>query len=688
VAAELTPENKTLLDLVVKRVCHFEDTLGAFYRDGLWSRMDRLYHGWTQLRSALRDTRGQDRRDVLEDARSEFGHELFIPHAYAIVETVLPALLSNRPRILILPNGEASTRNVEHMKAMIDKQQGNISLELRLQEVVKEALIYGIGVGKSYWLRREGQRPVLQELSKIHPARMLGHTHTVVTQAEPLFDDPTFEHVRARDFGWDPFAANMESAGYAYHRSWRPSEYVTARLADPNGWTQIALEPTDWENNNGSAERYRQSVRSTFEAQAMPVPTPTGTRERDIHEVIEYHDRGQIVTVLDRKWVVSVVPNETNYGRLPFHIYRPTHVPGQMVGKGEIEPIEDLQSEMNQMRTDRRWSDLMSLNPVIFYNDGMIEPDTIKVGPGEMNAVNGDPNDIIKVLELKPPSNTSYRETAEIAADIVRASGISDTFAGGEGGSAATATGVQLQLARASARIQNKTRRAEVELIKPLGEHWVRLNQRHIIGSREVRVPAPPEQGQPERVWAQYQLGPNELAGNFDIEVDGGSTTPENVPQKRQDAQIKMTLMSSPIGSLFDPRQMAISILEDLGEKNPEAKLQAGMVIPPEVLDLIAQHLTEVGMDPGMAQQLVAGQPAGGPRHEGPGGAGRRPRAGPAGAGAGPAAGPAAAGRLTDCRVRLLRARHSVTWQQRRISPASAAATRSTRSRRPPPARC
>jgi hypothetical protein len=607
VATELTPENQAHLDVVVKRVRHYEETLGSHYSNGLWSRMDRLFHGWTRLRSALRDTRGPNRRDVLEDARDEFGHELFIPHAYAIVETVLPALLSNRPRILILPNGEASTRNVENMKAIIDKQQGNISLELRLQEVVKEALIYGIGVGKTYWLRREGKRPQLQELSRIHPARLLGHTHTVETVCEPLFDDPTFEHVRARDFGWDPFAANMESAAYAYHRSWRPTEYVLGRLADPAGWTQTVLTKEDLESNNGSAGRYQQSVRSSFEAQAIPVPSPTGQRERDIHEVIEYHDRGQCITVLDRQWVVSVVPNETNYGRLPFHIYRPTHVPGQMVGKGEIEPIEDLQSEMNQMRTDRRWSDLMSLNPVIFYNDGLIEPDKIKVGPGEMNAVNGDPNDIIKVLELKPPSNTSYRETAEIAQDIVRASGISDTFAGGEAGSAATATGVQLQLARASARIQNKTRRAEIELIKPAGEHWVRLNQRHILQQREVRVPAPPEAGQPDRVWAQYLLGPNELAGNFDIEVDGGSTTPENVPQKRQDAQIKMTIMGSPVGQLFDPRQMAISILEDLGEKNPEAKLQAGVVVPPETLDVIVQHLTEMGVDPAMAQQLVEG---------------------------------------------------------------------------------
>jgi hypothetical protein len=27
-----------------------------------------------------------------------------------------------------------------------------------------------------------------------------------------------------------------------------------------------------------------------------------------------------------------------------------------LVGKGEIEPIEDLQIEMNQIRTDRRWN--------------------------------------------------------------------------------------------------------------------------------------------------------------------------------------------------------------------------------------------------------------------------------------------------------------------------------------------
>jgi hypothetical protein len=604
---ELRPEDRALLETVTKRVTHFEETLGSHYRDGVWNRMDRLYHSWTDLRAALRGARGEDRRGVYEDAMKEFGHSLFIPHAFAIVETVLPALLSNRPRILILPAEAASAKNVQHMKAIIDEQQANISLELKLQSVAKNALIYGMGVGKTYWLRREGRRAVQKPLASFHPARLVGKTHYLDFEPEPMFDDPTFEPIPIRDFGWDPFAANIDDARYAYHRTWRDTAYVNSRLADPQGWQYMVVTPEDLETGNGSADRYRQSVQGQFDAQCIPVPNPQGARAADIHEVIEYHDRSRCITVLDRQWIVSVADNEANYGRLPFHVYRPTEVPNQMVGKGEIEPIEDLQREMNMMRTDRRWADLMALNPVLFYNDGLIEPDKIKVGPGELNPVNGDPRDIIWQLDLAGPKSSSYRETAEIAQDIVRASGISDTFAGGDAGSQATATGVQLQLARASARIQNKTRRAEIELIKPLGEHWVRLNQRHIVQARDVRTPAPPVPGEPERAYEHYKLGPNELAGHMDVEVDGGSTTPENVPQMRQDAQILMTLMGTPIGQLVDPRQMAIEILERMQIKNPEAKLQMGMIVPPETLDIIAQHLMELGMDPMLARQVLEG---------------------------------------------------------------------------------
>jgi hypothetical protein len=601
--AEISPEDRNLLDEIVKRVGDFESTLGCFYRDGLWTRLDQLYHSWTQLRAALRDTRGRDRDATYQDARKEFGHELFIPHAYAIVETVLPALLSNRPRPLVLPRNEASDRNVEHMRALIDAQASRADLELKLQAVVKSGLMYGLGVGKSYW--RHHEVPRLKVVNSAWYLRGMGKRWAAETDYEPLWDDPTFEHVPVRDFFWDPFASSIEDARWVAHRVWRDTAYVKARLEDPEGWARIPLTPADVEATNGSAERYRQSVQGRLDAQAIPVPNPQGARESDVHEVIEYHDRGMIVTVLDRQWIVLVQANESWYGRHPFFGYRPTEVLGQLVGKGEIEPVEDLQVEMNQIRTDRRWADLMSMNPVLFVQEGLVEVDKIRVGPGEVNPVNGDPRDLIWQLEVKGPSSSSYRETAEIAADIVRASGISDTFAGGEGQTSQTATGVQLEMARASARIQLKTRRAELELMKPLTSHWGALNQRHILAERDVRIPAPPVPGEPERRWAWFRLGPNELMGEFDYEVDGGSTAPSNVPQDRQDAQVMMALMSGPLGALFDARQMAISILEKMGLKNPEGRLQQGMLVPPEVLDVIAGHLAEMGLDPAVAQQVV-----------------------------------------------------------------------------------
>jgi hypothetical protein len=101
------------------------------------------------------------------------------------------------------------------------------------------------------------------------------------------------------------------------------------------------------------------------------------------------------------------------------------------------------------------------------------------------------------------------------------------------------------------------------------------------------------------------KLGPNELVGKFDIEVDGGSTTPVNEPQQRQDAQILSTLMAGPLGVLFDPRQMAIRIMEKMGEKNPESMLNSGATVPPETLELVVQNLVSMGVDPATAQQIV-----------------------------------------------------------------------------------
>ena len=593
------PEDEQLLQYVLKCCRGFEETLGNFYRDGLWRRMDHLYHGYTGLKQALRGTNGEIRDAVWADARKEFGHDLFIPYAFSTVETVLPRAISNRPRMLVLPRNEGSERNVEHMKAMIDAQQSQIDYELRLQDIGKSGFMYGIGWGKSYWLTRTGQRQTVVPSSYVLQA--MGKPYAVQTTQEALFDDPMAEHVPVRDIFWDPFAASVENCRWVAHRTWRDTAYVKNKFAT-GVWNDLGLTDEDL-GNNGAADRYRRTIEGQFEAQDIPMPSDR-SRDTDIHEVLEYHDGATITTILDRKWIVLTAQNNAYYGRLPFQAYRPTVVLNQMVGKGEIEPIEDLQREMNMLRTNRMWNSLMVLHKVFAYNDGIVDPDKLKLGPGALWPVNGDPKDLLMPIEIPDIPFSSYREAQEIQGDIFRTSAIDDTGAGATSNS--TATGVQLAMSMANARIQNKTRRLEVEVIKQQARHWICLNQRHILEARDVRLPVPPTPDEPERRWAWFQLGPNELAGEFDIEPEGGSTTPDNVPQKRQDAQLKLAVLQG-AGSMLNPRLFLISILEDLGFKNPEEYLGNPMQIPPQTLDLIVQLLGEVGMRPEEAQQLVEG---------------------------------------------------------------------------------
>lgn len=594
---EQAPEQRQLLEQIVSKVTASEETVHK-YNTEHWDHLDSLYHSVKKLRSAHAGASPRDRYPIMRDAQAEFGHELFIPYAFSVVETVLPRLLSHRPRMLVLPRNQASERNVENMRATIDAQQGQIDYELVLQSVAKQALTLGLGWQKTGWRTREA--PTEKVVPASYILQKLGKPWAVAKTTEKLFDDPYAEACDAYDVITDGYASSADNAAWICHRTWRNTGYVLDKLKSGDWDPGIEITKQDLDEN-GAAQRYSDVWRGRLSNQGRPSPSERNT---DIHEVLEFHDRCHIVTILDRQWVVATAENTIWYGRLPFQCYRPTEVPNQLRGKGEIEPMEDLQMETNALRTDRRWNALMKLHTAYFYNDGLVDPHLIKIGPGALNPVNGDPADVLKEVTVGDIPNSSYREEQALQADIERTTGISDSTAGADAGAAQTATGIQLVQAAANARIQLKTRRAEAELCKPAAKHWARLNQRRILEQREYRN-EPPTPDDPERRWSWFQVGPNELAGEFDFEVEGGSTTPENIPQKRQDAQLKAQIL----GAMpeVNRRMLVLNILEDLGFKHPDGMMNPPVHVPPQTLDLIVQALVEQGADPAMAQQIVAG---------------------------------------------------------------------------------
>ena len=107
-----------------------------------------LYRSYSDLKTK-KDAR--DRDEAIYQAQKTYGTELFIPFIYSTIETIVPRMVAHRPRMLIVPRNEQALGSVNNMKLVVDAQQKQINYELILQNIAKDGLIYGLGIGKTRW---------------------------------------------------------------------------------------------------------------------------------------------------------------------------------------------------------------------------------------------------------------------------------------------------------------------------------------------------------------------------------------------------------------------------------------------------------------------------------------------------------------------------------------------------------
>lgn len=594
---EVPDELRALSQRVVDRF-EVADPEHRQHRDR-WDGFMGQYHSYTDFKRSYASSAPRDRDKIMSDGIREFGADLYIPHTFTVIETILPRMLSNRPRMLFLPRDRDSARNTENMRWMLDAQQERLAYELTLQTTGKTGLILGLGVQKCWWDYYVRDRYVIAR------RRLLpGWRRATVRSVDR--DDPCVEDVDPYDFLWEPTADRIANAGWVIHRTWRSTEYVLDRFRTGE-WDLLpdAREIT--------AEDLRENRLGEWESvwkvrrQAQGYTGSSVAREgAELHEVWEFHTRDEVITVLDRQTPVRYVGNPAWHGELPFHVYRPTEIPHCMVGKGEPEPIESLQDEINTVRSMRLDHAILRMQAPIFYEDGVLDPHTIRWGPGYMNAVQtGGQNirDMLMPMQVGDLPISSYREIEELRSDIERASGISDQTAGATLASE-TATGAQLVQASANVRIQLKTRRMERELIAGVSRQMVLLNQQRIVSNRDVRIPTVPQPGSGlDQAWAWRSVGPSELAGMWEIVPEGGSTAPDNVPQDRSDAQALMPLIGNP---MLNARALLPVVLEKLGLRHVEAYLAPDTHVPSQTLDAIMQMLVVQGKwAPDQARQFI-----------------------------------------------------------------------------------
>ena len=553
-AVSLPKKERELLEDVLSRLSEAEAPHRAACQR--WEHFYRLYRSYTQFkRERMRVRTRRDADDLNEAAQREFGDLMFVPMAFAIVETTLPRMLAQNPGMVLRPRAPKFEDGIEPLKVLTQVQQERIAYPLVLQDVGKDGLIYGLGVEKTWWEKKTQQRTILER--GIKAPWVEGKREVVSEGPQAIARDPF-------DFLWDPIADAVENMRYAFDRSWRDDRYIKEKI-EKGEWKLPRGVKLDELLSEGTSKRDevwsgRLGVTST--------PSPQSEQKGRLHEILEFHDGARVVTIVDRACPVQSDKNPFWHGQLPFHVYRPTRVTHEMVGIGEIEAIEDLQDELNELRTSRRDNARLVLQRPLAYWDGMVDPNVLEFAPGKLLPLEGDPRELLFPIPLQDLPGSAYQESAELKQDVQYVSGIDDATAGA-GSEQQTATGTQLVQAAANVRIQNKVLRLEHEVIRGTARQWVALFQQHI--TEPVDVAGPPVPGEEDRDFSWYRVGPEEIEGEFEVEIVGGSTQPDNPVQKRDDAQRMMMMFGQ--NPQVDQRKLVEHALKLSDVPNPAAWL-------------------------------------------------------------------------------------------------------------------
>lgn len=602
-AVEVADHEKGVFESVHQKVSAAEDRQKSTLRPR-WDHFDGLYHGFHRFREAWKSTAENDRDTIMQDARGHFGRELHVPFTFAIIELLHARSFATPPTLRIKPRNPTALEHRAAITAHLMDQQERARAELAFQTIGKSGHFYGLGVGKTRWDTRERMQRAITpgDTDKFNVAQ---------PAPAPVFDGPRLEAMDIRDFFWDQFAHDLDSMRWACHRVWQSTAYVLGRLGldatgEPTGeaaiWDTDTAAQLTLEEIEGVSAVEQYSEAHAYQVRAAGYGEIDSSRDRDVHEIWEFHDGENVIVVLDRRWPVAIKSNPRWHGGLPFHIYRPTEVLHSIVGKGSIEPIEDLQHEIDMLRTDRRWNAIMKLHQTYAYRIGVVDPTQIKIGPGELVGVNGDPSALLHPLTVGDIPNSSYREEELLVQNIMQASGSSDPAeaVGGE----QTATGVMAVQQAQAVRVTLAIRRAELELVQPVGQDFAELNRQHLARRAEpVTVAVPPTAEQPQEQFVD--LGAEQyVEADFDVQVAGG-LRPDNVAQDRADATQILNALPT-LQGIVEPRQVTMLFFEKLGLQRPEQLLlPPEPQVPPETLDLIKQAWVQSGADPASVQTVM-----------------------------------------------------------------------------------
>ena len=560
-ARKTRAEQLTVINEKLDSSARWRDEMGY---DNLWRRMVDLYRGKHWPRTTV------SREDLIAGNI-----------AFSTVNVIAPAVSVNHPKIVVVPNKPEDEDRAAFVEAVVNHLWRHHDFRTPFRRAVKDFLIFGHGWLKVGWKFLEQERllgeperdelfaeaTVESDMFAMENPEMAGDLPdrdqmlaSVPTTAMTVVEDQPFvERVSPYDIYIDPEATCIEDA-----------QWIAQRIV-------VALEEAKKDR------RYKPSARKNLQATSLlnPMYAPTDRQETNQYlagvvertVIYEFYDiANNTLSVLAKdtdEFLVDPMPMPYAYGQ-PFVMLRNYDVPDHFYPMGDLEAIESLQLELDKTR-----SQLMNARKryarKYLYHERSFGPEGREALESEDDGrlvpvvdENKPLSEVVVPMPQIPLSPEIYNLSSIIEQDINTVSGVSEYARGSMPEIRRTATEASIIADAQNARAADKLAIIEIS-IGHLARRVIQLMQQYMTGEQMAQVSA----AGGETLFVPYTR--DDIVGEYDFSVEGGSTQPMNETIRKQQAVSLMNAVAPLVGIVIDPAALAKYVLQTgFGVKNPD----------------------------------------------------------------------------------------------------------------------
>lgn len=484
---------------------------------------------------------------------------MLVNMSFSTINVIAPSVSVNHPKITVGARQPKDGDRAVITEAIINYWWRHFDCQAALRRAVDDYLIIGHG-----WMK-VGYRFVEEEKVKnmtasSNPSDMIDDTQdqsNVETEMVILEDRPFVERVSGFDMFVNPEATSMDDLRWIAQRIKRPLRDVQndKRYASK---ARMDAAPSSWSKWGENTDR----------------PKAAKNPNDAFVDVWEFYDiSNNVMSVFcDGGEGFLIAPRKIPYAfGHPFVMLRNYDVPENFYPIGELEAIEPLQLELNETRTQmmnhrKRFSRKWLYKESAFDDAGRaaLESDEDNV---MVPVIADEPLSAVVApmpAVINPPD--MYNVSNMILSDIDRISGVGEFMRGGQSEISRTATEAAMMQDAMNARTSDKL--AEIErTIASCARRLIGLAQQYMTGEQVVRVVG--SNAMP--IWVSFDR--DYIDGEFDFEVEAGSTQPVNESFRRQMALQMVDAMAPFLGAgIIDIAALARHVLQfGFGVKTPEA---------------------------------------------------------------------------------------------------------------------